>query len=912
MKRLAVFLIGLATPPRDREWVVGDTIEEFGRLEREEGAAAARRWLRCEMWRVMLHAPRHRVVVGASVQPPTTKGDGVIPAIGQDVLYALRLLRRSPGFTAVAIATLALGIGANTAMFAVVNAVLLKPLPFGDPERLMLVHMLWPDRQAGPGVHREGVWSYPKYRTFLELQRSFDDTALFAGREFSLAGEGNPERVRGEVVTERYPAVLGIAPIIGRPFRYEEARGKGATAVAMIGHGLWTRRYGGDPTILGRTIQINATPYMVVGVLPRGFRGLNGDAEIWAPLAVLEPGMLTERENHSYTIVARRRMEVSEQAAVAAVRVYGRQIDAQYKQPVGESGALAASLYASRADADIRRASFVLLGAVGFVLLIACVNLTNLLVAKAIGRRREVAIRVAVGAGRGRIARQFAVETLVLAVFGAAGGLLVASILLNAAAVLLPDSDVFFRTAMAPGQPRIAGAAGLTRIGASMIGFDAVTLLFTCGMTILTASLVAFGPVLQAISLRPLDALKTTGSAGTGRGRHVLGARGALVTAQIATALVLLIGAGLMLKSAARLQRTAIGIARDNVVTARIELPSATYPAEGGGSFYAQLAERMRTVAGVESVGLANCAPVSGGCNGTSIWFHGAPRRGPGLDPLVGIHWATPEYFSTLGIPLLQGRMFTNRDRAGQPKVVLVTEAAVRAFWPNDTPIGKKIAVGQGGFHDGAEVIGVVADVRYRAIEAAATPDVYVPLAQSFQRRMRLFVRSDLDTQSVVTAIRREVRALDPNLPLSEIKTMEERLGDAMWRTRVGAWLLSAFAALALLLTAIGVFGVMAQTVMQRTPEFGIRMALGAQRHDVLALVLGRAALVTGLGLIVGIGCALGLTRLLAALLYGVEATDPATFASVAVLLGVVALAACYLPARRATRVDAVVALRSE
>jgi putative ABC transport system permease protein len=322
--------------------------------------------------------------------------------------------------------------------------------------------------------------------------------------------------------------------------------------------------------------------------------------------------------------------------------------------------------------------------------------------------------------------------------------------------------------------------------------------------------------------------------------------------------------------------------------------------------------ERVRPLPGVESVGLASCPPVSGGCNGTILWFPPARPLGGARDLAVGIHWATPDYFPTLGVRLLRGRFFTDRDRAGQPKVALVNEAAARAIWPNDTPIGKVIAVGQGGFDGGAEVIGIVSNVRYRAIETAATPDVYVALAQSYQPRMRLFVRSRLDIQSLVTTIKREVRALDPNLALSEMKTMEELLGDAMWRTRVSAWLLSACAALALLLTAIGVFGVMAQMVMQRTAEIGIRMALGAQRGDVLALVLGRAVLVTGGGLLIGIGCALGLTRVIATLLYDVEPNDPATFASVALVLALVALAACYVPARRATRVDAVVALRSE
>jgi putative ABC transport system permease protein len=916
VKNLSLFVIRIVTPAADREWVVGDTVEEFDCVEGAHGPAAARRWLRGEAWRVLATAPRHRLAVRprASHASPA-RGDGPMSAIWQDVRHALRLLGRSPGFTIVAVLTLALGIGANAAMFAVVNAVLLKPLPFVDPERLMLVHLLAPDRQASPGVFREAVWSYPKYRTFLEVQRSFDDAALFSSRDFSLSGDAEPERVRGEVVTERYPGVLGINPILGRAFTYDEANREGAPAVVLIGHGLWTRRFGSDPAILGRAIQINGTPYAVVGVLPRGFRGLSGDAALWVPLAVSEPGQLTQRTNHSYTIVAHRRADVSERAAITAVRMNGQQVDDQYRDE-GRGpdpwGAVANSLYASRADADIRRAAYVVLGAVGFVLLIACVNLTNLLAAKAIGRRREVAIRVALGASRARVARQFVVESLLLAVLGAVGGLTVAAGLLGVAATLLPDPDVFFRTSMAPGVPRVAGAAGLTRIGATMIGLDAMTLLFTCAVTILTAALVPLLPAFQASSLRPSETLKTAGSSGTPRGQHAFGARSILVATQIALALVLLTGAGLMIRSAARLHATSTGVVPDRVLTLRLDVFGPSYTRETRGIFYDQLVDRLRAVSGVESVGLGNCAPVSGGCNSTSIWFPPTPRIGNGRDPLVRIFQATPEYFATLGIHVLRGRNFTDRDRTGQPKVALVNEAAVRAFWPGSDPIGKVLAVGQGGFDDGARVIGVVSNVRYRAIETAATPDVYIPLAQSGQARMRLFVRSHLDAPTLVRAIGHDVHALDPNLPLAEIKTMDERVGDAMWRTRVSAWLLSAFAALALLLTAIGIFGVMAQTVMQRTGEIGIRMALGAQRRDVLALVLGRGLLVTVVGVAVGIGCALALTRLIGMLLYDVAPNDPGTFVAVAATLTVVALAACYIPARRATRVDAVVALRSE
>ena len=836
----------------------------------------------------------------------------------QDLRYALRTLLTNPGFTIVAVLTLALGIGANTAMFAVVNAVLLKPLPFADAERLMLVHLTVPDvetRQRG-GL-RENTWSYQKYRTFLDVQQTFDNTALIAARDFSLSGDDNPERVPGEVITDRYPSILGVAPLLGRAFTGAEAHRAGEPPVAMLSHRLWVRRYAGDRSVVGRTIQVNASPYTVVGVLPEGFRGFHGNAEMWVPLATLEPAMLQQRQNHAYYVVARRKTGVTEQAAMSAVQVYGQQIDMAFAdRPAGPErawGATAVSLENSRVDADLRRASLVLLGAVGFVLLIACVNLTNLILAKAIARRREVAVRMAIGASRFRVARQFLTESLLLAGLGATSGWLLAVVLLRGAAALLPDADIFFNSPIAPGVPRTAGAAGLTRIGANMIELDAATLLFTCVVASLTGALIALVPALQASSLRPIDAVKTGGGSGTARGFHALGIRSVLVTTQIAITLVLLAGAGLMVKSAARLQRTAIGVDPAGVVTATINLPGARYKSDAGAAVFSQLVERLRGVNGVESVGLGNCPPVSGGCSATSFWIPSrGPRLGPGRDPLVGVHWATPGYFSTLRIALLQGRSFSDRDRAGQPNVVLVNETAARTFWPNDTAIGKTIAVGQGGFHTGAEVVGVVSDVRYSTIETAARPDVYLPHAQSYIARMRIFVRGRLGEEALVSALRSEVRALDPTLPLSEVKSMDGRVGDAMWRTRVAAWLFTAFAGLALLLTAVGIFGVISQTVSQRTPEIGVRMALGAQRSDVLGLVLGRAGVLTGIGISAGIAIALGLTRVMAALLYETEPGDPSTLALVALLLAIVALAACYLPARRASRVNPIVALRYE
>ncbi len=661
-----------------------------------------------------------------------------------DLRYALRMLLKNPGFTIVAVLTLALGIGANTAMFAVVNAVLLKPLPFQDADRLMLVHLLSPDRERG--TQREMVWSYAKYRTFLDLQQSFENTALFAGRTLTLSGDSNPERVRGEVVTDRYPGILGIVPHLGRAFTGAEAHRPGESAVAMIGHALWARRYGADPGILGRTIQVNSRSYVVVGVLPPGFRGLTGTAEIWVPFAVHEPTFINQRYAHGYYLIARREGTVREAQAIAEVRVLGSRIAAAFGDGDGTSwGATAASMYSSRIDSDLRRASLVLLGAVGLLLLIACVNLTNLLVAKALSRRREVAVRVAIGASRLQIVRQFLTESLVLGCLGSIVGIVMAMLLLDLGAALMPNADVFFRSPFAPGANRIAGADGLTRIGASLIRVDAMTVLFTCAVAAVASALIALVPALHASALRPVDAMKAGGGRGTTQGFQGFGARGMLVAAQITLALVLLAGAGLMLKSAARLHGTGIGVSTERVLTARVDLPTgsasgftgtmvtsnAGYNRDRRSQFFTQLADRIRALPGVDAVGLADCPPLSGDCSGTIVGFELGRHRARPEMPGIGVIWATPEYFPTAGVELHRGRLFYDDDRAGRPKVVLVNEAAARAFWPNADPIGKWITLGGGGFEDGAEVIGVVADVRYAAIETVPQPDAYIPFLQS-------------------------------------------------------------------------------------------------------------------------------------------------------------------------------------
>ena len=914
MTRVYVWLIRAATPRSEREWVVGDTLEEFAHIEGAAGRRVAARWLRREAWRVIVRAPEHRLALGRRVRPlaPERGGDSFVGTLRDDIRYCLRLLKRSPGFAAVAIATLALGIGANTAMFAVVNGVLLKPLPFLDPDRLMLMHLLAPDRQGGPGAFREVSWSYPKYRTFLSVQTVFTESAVFGGREMSLTDLTDPERLRGEVVSERYLAVLGVTPVLGRPFTGDEAHVAGTGPVAMIGESIWRRRFGSDPATIGRTIHIDRNPYTVVAVLPRAFRGLSGQADIWVPVAAYMPQSLTQDQNHSLTLVARRRDDTSEaQAAMSAGRI-GQRVEEEFKTGQFDGrpwSAKAVSLTGSRAELDLRRATFVLLGAVSFVLLIACVNLATLVSAKFARRTREVAIRIALGATRGRIARQFIVETLVLTSAGAIAGVVCASLMLSASSTLLPDSDTFFR-AREGARPPMRGSAGLTQIGASMIGLDTATLLFACAVALLCALLVASLPTIQASLLRPIEALRA--SAATTMNRRRFDTRSVMVVSQVALALVLLAGAGLMLKSLFRLQSTSVGIDATGLMTARIQLPNATYNADVSRAFYVSLLERVRALPGVEAAALGSCPPVSGMCNSTLIRFERGLGRFTGNEPVMGVYWATPTYFSTLGIRVMRGRTFTDQDRAGTPKVAVINDTAARKLFAGSDPLGKFIAIGQGGFDDGAEIIGVVSDVRYVSVESAPVPDVYIPVLQSSQTRMELYIRSAVAPGALVPALRNEVRALDPNLPLANVRLMDERLGDAMWQTRMSAWLLSAFSALAVLLTGIGVFGVVAQTVAQRTNEFGIRLAIGAEARDVLGLVMRRAVTITGAGLVTGLAAAFALSRLVSALLYGVPSYDPATYLIVAIGLTAVIAVAAYIPARRATRIQAIVALRSE
>jgi putative ABC transport system permease protein len=910
MTRLALFVIRAVTPRADREFVAGDTAERFEEISRSQGRTAAARWLHREMWRAIAWAPRHRRSVSrAADRRSVRRGDGPMRTFWMDVRYGARVLRHAPTFTAVAVGLLALGMGGSTAMFAVVHAVLLKPLPFKDADRLMLVQLLMPVGGGGQGAVRDMVWSYPKYRTFAGLQNVFDETALYATREISLTHVDDPEPLRAEMVTDRYLATVGVVPILGRSFTADEANRPGTGAVAMISADLWARRFGSDPGLVGRAIHLNTSPYTIVAVLPRGFRGLSGQAEVWVPMAAFDPDSISARFSHGSQLIARRPAATTERAANAAVAVLGRRVDAEFAdgRAAGDPpwGARAMPLSAARVDADIRQTTLVLLAAVGFVLMIAAANVTGLLATRALARRREVAIRLAIGASRVRIVRQYLVETLLLAGAGAAAGLLVALAILNAAKALLPDADTFFRLR----DSFVAASPGLTRVGAGMIAIDSATLLFTLVLFVACALLIAFLPAAQASSSQPIEALKS----GALRAGHALGTRAPLVVAQIALALVLLAGAGLMLRSVWRLQATGAGIDAEHVLSVQVQWPRRDDAPEASHAFFASLAGRVQSLPGVDAAALGSCVPVSGGCARAGLTI-GGPSTPGGNNPVVGAYMITPEYLATLGVKVLRGRSFTASDDGPHPRVVLVNEAAARAFWPGRDPLGSIVGVSTSGFQKGAAVIGVVSDVRYGSIETPAQPDVYLPVSQLefLPRRMNVFVRSGLEPAAVVAAIRREVRALDPNLPLSRVTTMEDRLREAIWRTRLSAWLLGAFAALAMLLTAVGIVGVMVQTVTQRSGEMAVRIALGAQSREVLSLVLRRAVAMTGAGLALGLAGALALSRLVATLLYDVRPHDPATLVTAASLLGIVALVAGYVPARHAARVDAIAALKAD
>jgi predicted permease len=827
-------------------------------------------------------------------------GISFFDAAFQDARFALRTFRRAPAFTAVAVLTLAIGIGANTAIFSAVNALILRPLPFPHPERLMKVALTVPPRNGNPAIP-DMVWSYPKFTAFRDEQHLFTDLALYADDQSTIAGDGEVERVRVEIAGARYLTTLGIQPALGRNFLPEEDLHPDGPRVVMLSDALWQRRYNADPQVLGKTIDVDAKPFTIVGVLPRGFRGLSGRAELWTNLMSQSGDELKQAWSHSFTLVARLAPTVTIAQAKAEVPHLGVIVDRAYPHPEIKDehwGAMTQELDATRVDPVVRKSLMVLLAAVGLVLLIACANVANLFLVRASGRRREIAVRLAVGAGRGRLIRQLLTESVILSLVGGIAGLAIAWWGVRLLAALDPSKAL-----------RVQNLSGIGAVNFSDIHLDAATLIFAACLAMATGIVFGLVPALQSTHSSLTGALKDEAGSGDGA-KRILTSRSILATVEIALAVVLLAGSGLMLRSLAKLLNVNPGFDSSHTLTMRFNTPEG-YGRDSLPGFFDEVLERTAALPGVTGSALIDCAPLNGRCSGTVIAFRDQPEAVPGTEPEVGLHWVTPGWMPLMHVPLVRGRFFTRDDRLGVRKVVLVNDAAARKFWPGQDPIGRPVSVGQGGFWtDTAFVVGVVGDVRFGSLDSVATPDVYLSYYQSPRGRMMLMLRSAGDETSLAAPSRRLVQELLPSSPVYEVRTMRERVADAMRYARFSTVILALFGLVALALATMGTYGVISFGVAQRTREIGIRVALGAQHGQLLRMIVRQGLVLALVGGAIGLAAALAATRVLRSLLFEVVPSDPFTFAAILAVLGLAVLAASWIPARRAATIQPSEALR--
>ncbi len=804
----------------------------------------------------------------------------------KDVQYAIRMFLKSLGFTAVAILTLALGIGANTAIFSVVNAVLLRPLPFRDPSRLVMLYEQMPTIPVlGP--------SYENFVDWRDQSTSYEGVALVRNTTFNLTGAGDPERLAGQMASANFFPLLGINTMQGRTFLPEEDRA-GGQPVVLLTYGFWQRHFGGAPSALGKNITLDNLSYTVVGILPPNFQFFQ-PADVLVPIAPWAKTLPDDRSWHPGLIaVGRLKPDISVSQARAEISVIAKRLEKQYPVYDTNVGASAIALHEQLVQ-NVRPALLVLLGAVGLVLLIACTNIANLLLARASGRRQEIAIRMAIGAGRYRILRQLLTESVLLAIVGAAAGLFLAWL------------------TMAP----LVSLASTSIPNVGPINLDGRVLLFAVIIAVLAGILFGLVPAFQTarLDLRTMLNESPRGSTGTSRQRQF---RGALVVTEVALALVLLIGAGLLLRSFARLQDVQPGFQPANLLVVDVPLSQKAFPQSAQRmEFFDRLLDRLAALPGVHAAGAASNLPVSGG--GSIIHFNieGHPPKSAQDYILVGYRPVSPSYLQTLRVPLLQGRLLTNADTEKAPYAVVVNEAMARRFFPGESPLGKRVQLGAlpNTQIPYMEIVGVVGDMKQN-LATDPVAEMYVPYRQADSMLPVFFLsfvlRTDGDPHSQIPAVRSLVHDLNPNQPLVRFRTMEENISTSVSQPRFRTVLLGIFAISALLLSAVGIYGLMAYSVTQRVHELGIRITLGAQRGDVLKLIVGQGLKLVLLGVIVGMLGAFALSRVLSSFLYGISATDPLTFAAVPATLIFIALAACYIPARRATKVDPIVALRYE
>jgi putative ABC transport system permease protein len=814
------------------------------------------------------------------------RGGNMFADLMQDIRYAFRMLRKAPGFTAVAVLTLALGIGANTAIFSVVNAVLLRPLPYPDPDRLV---RLYETNESHGWLHFSV--SPPTYMDWQAQTKSFEGMSSLRNGTFNYTGGAEPERLLGARVNASFFDLLGVKPMTGRTFLTDDDP-VGNAQVTVLSYGLWQRLFGGDPNIVGRSIILDGRPYNVIGVMPRGFQ-YPGRSEIWVPSEFIASTLApTARGAHYINVVARLKPGVTLAQAQEEMSAIAARIAQQFPD---KNAGWSARVMAMRDTVigDIRLTLLVLLGAVAFVLLIACANVANLLLARAAARAKEIAVRTSLGASRGRVARQLLTESVVLSLMGSTLGLIIAvwgiRALRNLPAGTLPRSDT--------------------------VSLDLSVLAFTILLAFLAGLISGLVPALHTTRAALAETLKETGRSAAGsRVRHRV--RSALMVTEVTLAIVLLAGAGLLLRSFDRLQRVDPGMRPDHLLTAVVNLSSTKYATNAQvAQFFTQLTEKLNTLPGVEAAGLATSNPL----RGSGFTFAFATKElislAPSQQPSAPYYVVSPDYFRAAGIPLLQGRYFTAADAAGAPRVAIISQTLSRRFYKDKNPIGQPLFIGAGAPTKEPiwrEVVGVVGDVKDDGLDSEGTAANYEPYTQNPFSGMTVFLRTKGDPMQYVAALRSQVYAVDKDQPVATIQTGEFWLQDSISDSHLRTLLLGIFAGVALVLAAVGLYGVMSYAVTQRTQEIGVRMALGAQRVDVYRLIVGQGMLLVVAGVVLGIGGALGLTRLLKTFLFGVKPTDPATFVGVSVVLIVVAALACFVPARRASRVDPLVALRHE
>jgi predicted permease len=819
---------------------------------------------------------------------------GWLDTLARDLRIGLRQLGRSPGFTVVAILTLALGIGANTAIFSVIDAVLLQPLPYQDPDRLVLV---WEKDDQQPDHHN--TVAPPNFLDWQSQNDSFSGMSAIADERDNLTGGGQPQQVVVQLVSANFFSVLGVNPILGSVFASENEQ-KGKEDVVVLSYAFWKERFGADPGIVGKTLDLNGHSQTVIGVAPEKFDWFikqgsltTSRPQLWAPFVFTEAFHNRKDFGRFLTVVARMKPKVTRSQAQTQMDTIATRLVQQYPDFNAHWGVTLVPVR-DQISGDLRPALLILFAAVGFVLLIACANVSSLLLTRATGREREMAVRAAIGASRWRIARQLLTESALLALIGGGIGVTLAVWGTNALLAASPENLLDLRS----------------------IRIDLRVLAFAGGATLLAAFLFGFLPSYMSAHSKISETLKE-GGRGTSTGRHRRVLRSAFVVSQMALALVLLVGSGLMIRSFVGLLGVDPGMDTRNLLTFTVALPGSKYSTdEKALVFFQQLLLRLARLPGVRSVTMDSCPPLSGLGSATAVHIIGQPSRGLNDLPDAAVRVVGPEYFRTMGIALRSGREFNSQELAEMHHVVIINEAFVDKYLQGANPLGQKVVIYMKSLEESgnplSEIIGVVGNVRLMGLDTPAEPTVYWPHPELVDTRMTMLVRTANDPLALVNSARSEVLQLDQEQPISNVATMEQLLASSLSRSRFTTLLLGLFAAIALVLATVGIYGVIAYMVTQRTQEIGMRVALGARPSDVLRLVLGQGTRLTLLGVAIGIIAAFLLTRLMTSLLFGISATDPLTFVGVAVLLIFVALTACYIPARRAVRVDPIVALRYE